>query len=91
VPEPRYRGESWQRSLIRADLEAADAERQRRAEAEQGAAARAVRPVAAPEATPSTPNPAPPQRTPEPRRTWRDLSPTELNRFALAPTESRQR
>ena len=38
MSEPRYRGESWQASILRADLEAAAA---RRAEAERAEAERA--------------------------------------------------
>lgn len=81
MAEPRYRGESWAHSILRADLEAAaEAERQRAADAERARAAER-------EAVSAPPIPAPPAPTPE-RRTWRDLSPDELNRYALA--ESRQ-
>ncbi len=68
---PRYPGESWQTSLVRADIEAAE----HRAETE-----RAARHAAAPEPPPSGRADTSP-RTPQPRRTWRDLSPSELNRY----------
>lgn len=87
-PEPRYRGESWQSSILRADREAAEAERRSAATAHPHPARHrtAPRPLPPPEPHPPVTAPAP---TP-PRRTWRDLNPDKLNRYALARTESRR-
>ncbi len=82
MPERRYRGESWESVMSRADLEAGTARRAEAERAKRARAARAARSAATPEPPPPTPEP------PRPRRTWRDLSPDELNRYALA--ESRQ-
>ncbi len=72
----KYPGESWQNEIARANL--AEAQRPRQAEQEREASRprrRAARLQADPPARQAPP-------TPEPtRRTWRDLSPAELNRF----------
>lgn len=79
MPEPRYRGESWQASILRADLEAtaerrAEAERaEREAEAKR---ARAARHRATPEPKPTPTPPKPPRAL-----GWQALSPEALRRF----------
>jgi hypothetical protein len=88
MPEPRYRGESWQASILRANIEAADAERraeaeraEREAEAKRARAAR-HRAAPAPKPTP-TPKPAetPPPTNPRRALGWQALSPEALRRF----------
>lgn len=89
MPDPLFPEESWihrdGREMAARAREAAAADRERQAERDRlGRAARARQ---ARVATPPAPTP---QSAPEPpkRRTWRDLGPDELNRYALA--ESRQ-
>lgn len=100
MPEPRFRGESWQHSLIRADIAAAAAERERHAEAERtrvsrrDASARAVRAVAASKPPLSTPNPAPsapePQSARQPRHyAWHGGD--HPHDFHMTPNESEPR
>lgn len=93
MPDPLFPAESWihrdgREMAARAREAAAERERQadRERQAERDRLARAARSrQAKPAATPA------PEPTPEPpkRRTWRDLGPDEINRYALA--ESRYR
>ncbi|MBG0718275.1 hypothetical protein G3N18_09370 [Microbacterium sp. 2C] len=71
MSEPRYRGESWQASILRADLEAAAA---RRAEAERTEAERADR-EAEREAERATRDPLQFGTRPHPQRDRPDQSP----------------
>ncbi len=83
MPEPRYRGESWQASILRANLEAAEAERRAETErAEREAEAKRTRAARRRPAT-TTPPPPMPAEPPEPRRAlgWRDMTPEALRRF----------
>lgn len=83
MPEPRYRGESWQASILRANLEAAAERRaaEQRAEREAEAKRARRRPASAAKPTP----PPPPAETPRERAPralgWRALTPDELRRF----------
>lgn len=73
MPERRYRGESWEHAILRAELDAARAERAREADAARAAAeraeiARAARRRRRRSTTPPDPAPAPPPApTPSPR------------------------
>ncbi len=72
MSEPRYRGESWQASILRADLEAAAA---RRAEAERTEAERAEAERADREAERATRDPLQFGTRPHPQRDRPDQSP----------------
>ena len=72
MSEPRYRGESWQASILRADLEAAAA---RRAEAERTEAERAEADRADREAERATRDPLQFGTRPHPQRDRPDQSP----------------
>ncbi|GAA5098857.1 hypothetical protein GCM10025760_34340 [Microbacterium yannicii] len=90
MPEALYRGESWDHQqarerLAERDRQAAQRERvdalarRRQAEAARG-------PESAPPAAEPPAGPAPAEQSK--RRTWRDLGPDDINRYALA--ESRR-
>lgn len=86
MSEPRYRGESWIHQQARETLAAARESAEQRArvdaEAERRREAKAAR-VEPPPLAAEPPAPSVPSESPK-RRTWRDLSPDEINRYALA-------